>query len=375
MSKGVLDGIRVVDWTLFHQGPAGGMYLAALGADVIHVEQRGVGDVARGSTTVSGVSMSLPGDRNLVFEELNTNKRGISLDLTKQKGREIMYRLVEKSDVFITNYRTQAVEKLVLDYETLRRRNPKLVYGHATTYGERGPEKDSPGLELAAYARSGSMFAAGQKGDPPVYLGLGAGDRLGGVFLAFGAISALLARERTGTGQYYSTSQLGAMISLFGLAHSTALFTGKELRIDQRSKAGPLYNVYQCRDGQWLALAMVIDPDRFWPDFCRAIDRPELADDPEFDSKAKREENKEALVAILDRVFATRDCEEWERKLKMGGDFIFSRVNSLTQAIKDPQILANEYIVDFDHPEFGRVKQVAFPIHFSETPASIHSPA
>ena len=189
MSNGPLHGVRVIDWTHMHQGPAGGMYLAELGADVIHVEQKGVGDVMRGSRTICGVPVTLPGDRNVFFEDLNKNKRGISIDLSKPQGKEIMYRLVEKADVFLTNYRPKAAQKLGLDYETLRGLNTRLVYGLATSYGDRGPEKDSPGIEMGAFARSGILFANGQGDAGPTSLPVASGDRIGGVFLALGAVT------------------------------------------------------------------------------------------------------------------------------------------------------------------------------------------
>ncbi|MBI2863027.1 MAG: CoA transferase [Chloroflexi bacterium] len=374
MSDGALHGIRVIDWTLRHQGPAGGMYLAALGADVIHVEQKGVGDIMRGTHTIFGASMTLPGDRNIFFEDLNRNKRGISIDLSKPQGKEIMHGLVEKSDVFITNYRPKAALKLGMDYETLRKLNPRLIYGLATAYGDRGPEKDSGGIEPAVFARSGALSANGYD-DAPTLPPIASGDRTGGLFLAFGVVTALLVRERTGKGQRFSTSQLGAMTSILGHLISTAYFTGRDIRYEPRARAAPLGNFYRCRDGRWLALSIAIDPDRSWPELCQAIDRSELADDPRFNNMEARSENREELIAIFDRHFATRDCEEWEKKLREGGDFIFSRVNTLVDAVTDPQVLANDYIVDFDHPVLGKMKQVAMPFDFSETPVRIHSPA
>lgn len=375
-SAGALDGIRVIDWTVFQQGPAAAMILAELGADVIHVEQPGPGDLMRGSPEVMGIPLALPGGRHVLVEDVNKNKRSLCLDLGKDEGRELMYRLVERSDVFLTNFRPKAVSKLGMQHETLSRLNPRLIYGHTTTFGDRGVEKDSPGLEGMGYGRSGSMLTSGEEGWPPTYLAPGIGDRSGGIFLALGTMVALFDRERTGVGQKLTTSLLGSMIYLQAPSVMITLLTGKVPRACQRERApNPLHNHYKCRDGRWIILGFHSSDRSHWVDFCKAIDRPDLVDDPRFKDHLKRSENCVELIAVIDGIFLTRTCDEWARRLLEAGDLNFARVSALTDLATDPMVIANNYLVDFDHPILGAMKQVALPIAFSKTPGRIHSPA
>ncbi|MFN8533938.1 MAG: CoA transferase [Dehalococcoidia bacterium] len=371
MTEGALAGIRVIDWTHYHQGAAGAMLLAELGADVIHVEPPGRGDLMRGLASMFGVPLALPGGRHALFEDLNKNKRSICLDLARPAGREIMYRLVEQADVFVTNMRPQAVHKLGMEYPALAERAPRLIYGEASAFGDRGPERESPGLELMAYARSGGMLASGEAGWPPVYLAPGIGDRIGGIFLAFGVLAALVVRERTGIGQYFSTSQLGGMIHLQSAAVLATLLTGQNVRATPRERANnPLFNWYLCRDGRWIALGILIDVQRHWPVFCRAIGRPELIEDSRFADTAARARHGAELVAILDDLFAEQPCDEWERRLRAGGDLTFTPMNSLADLAADPQIRANGYLIEFNHPTLGPTPATPLPIAFSATPTA-----
>ena len=186
--------------------------------------------------------------------------------------------------------------------------------------------------------------------------------------LAYGVLAALLARERTGAGQQVDASHLGSMIALQGLNVVARTFTGKEFRRNTRTEAfNPLWNHYRCADGKWLSLAM-IQPDRYWKDFCTALGRPELIADARFSEMRTRGRNATALIAILDEVFATRPRDEWMRILKAGGDFIYTIVNSVGDLPDDPQVKANHYIVDYQHPELGHIGVLGMPVKLSATP-------
>lgn len=372
-AKGALDGIRIVEWAHAHMGPGGGALLSDLGAEVIHIEQPVVGDLQRRFTHVFGATFSLPHGRNAIVEDVDRNKKSVAVDLSKPEGKEIIYQLVKKSDVFLTNMRPQAVNKQRMDYETLARHNPKLIYCQGTTYGDRGPEKDSPGLEMMGLARGGILLGSAFKDGPPVYPTMGMIDRIGAIGIAFGILAALVARERHGFGQRLSTSMLGWSTNLQAISVTLAANTGQDPRPIRREEThDPLWNVYRLKDGTWIALGMIIEGDKFWPKICHAIGRPELATDPRFASHAKREENRRELIALLDEIFAGITYEYWDRQVHIN-DFIATKVNALTDLGTDPQLLENGYIVELDHKDLGRWKYVPLPIQFDRTPVHIHA--
>jgi crotonobetainyl-CoA:carnitine CoA-transferase CaiB-like acyl-CoA transferase len=369
-----LDGIRVIDWTIWQQGPIAAAMLGDLGAEVIKVEQRGTGDPGRYLTQIFG--SSLEERPNFYFEANNRNKKGITLDLKTEEGKQVIYDLVAKSDVFVQNFRKGVAQRLGLDYPTLRERNPRLVYASASGYGPEGPESGEPSFDHLGLARSGIMLAAGEPEMPPLGVTGGIADQMGGGMLAYGVMAALVARERHGVGQEVDASHLGSMTWLQGLSVSCKLMAGFAFQRSFRSQAGnPLWNHYECKDGKWLALAM-LQSDRYWADLCRAIGCPELATDDRFKDGQQRAHHREAAVAILDETFATRDRGQWIAHLSASeGDFIFTIVNSVDQLPEDPQVLANDYVVDFQHPQHGQTRVLGIPVQLSETPGSIRLPA
>ncbi|MFN8642632.1 MAG: CoA transferase [Candidatus Binatia bacterium] len=347
-----LDGIRVIDWTIWQQGPVCSAMLGDLGADVIKIEERVGGDPGRGMAKMSGIDMS---DKpNFYFEANNRNKRGITIDLKKPEGREIVYRLVETADVFVQNFRKGVADRLGLGYAELKQRNPRLIYATATGYGPQGPESGDPSFDQLGLARSGIMLAAGGPDMPPLAIAGGIADQMGAIMLAYGVLAALLARERFGVGQAIDGSHLGSMMALQELSVSARLVWGFAIpRMPRKYQANPLWNHYQCQDGRWICLGM-LQPDRYWADFAgRAIERPELATDERFVDLRVRAANAGAAIEILDAVFASKPLAEWMRILRAGGDFIFCQVNAVDDLPDDPQVKANDYVVDFDHPRFG----------------------
>jgi crotonobetainyl-CoA:carnitine CoA-transferase CaiB-like acyl-CoA transferase len=369
-----LEGIRVIDWTIWQQGPIACAMLGDLGAEVIKVEQRGTGDPGRHLTQLWGKSLA---DRpNFYFEANNRNKKGITLDLKTEEGKQVIYDLVEKSDVFVQNFRKGVASRLGLDYAALREHNPRLVYANSTGYGPEGPESAEPSFDHLGLARSGIMYAAGEPDMPPLAVTGGIADQMGGVMLAYGVMAALVARERYGVGQELDASHLGSMAWLQGLSVSCKLMAGFSFHRVHRSRAGnPLWNHYECKDGKWIALAM-LQADRYWDDLVRAIGHPELATDERFKDAADRAQNAEAAIVILDQAFATRTRDEWVARLRESkGDFIFTIVNSVEDLPEDPQVLANDYVVDFDHPQHGQTRVLGIPVQLGETPGSIRLPA
>jgi crotonobetainyl-CoA:carnitine CoA-transferase CaiB-like acyl-CoA transferase len=369
-----LEGIRVVDWTIWQQGPIASAMLGDLGAEVIKIEAREGGDPGRGLLRMSG--LDLGGRPNFYFEANNRNKKSLVLDLKKPEARGVVERLVARSDVFVQNFRQGVAARVGLDYEALRRHNPRLVYASASGYGPEGPESGEPSFDHLGLARSGIMLAAGEPEMPPLAIAGGVADQMGGILLAYGVLAALLARERLGVGQQVDASHLGSMTWLQGLSVSSKLMMGFAIPRQARSRAGnPLWNHYRCQDGRWIALAM-LQPDRYWGDFCRAVGRPDLVSDPRFENLRVRGQNAAACVEVLDGVFATRPRDEWLRVLhESPGDFVFTVVNAVDDLPDDPQVRANRYVVDFEHPQHGPTRVLGIPVGLSETPGSVRLPA
>ncbi len=369
-----LEGILVLDWTIWQQGPVCGAMLGDMGADVIKIEERGSGDPGRGLGAVGGQDTT--NKPNWYFEANNRNKRSISLDLKQPQAVEVVHALAARADVFVQNFRKGVAERIGIDYETLRAINPKLIYASATGYGKEGPESADPSFDYLGLARSGNMNAAGEPDMPPLAVAGGVADQMGAIMLAYGVMTALVARERHGIGQEVNASHLGSMTYLQGLSVSMKLMAGMPIPRTFRSRAyNPLWNHYRCADDQWLALSM-LQPDRYWADITRILGRPELASDPRFDDMTHRSQNTEACIAILDEIFAARPREEWIQRMREdGADLIFSIVNSVDDLPTDPQVLANDYVVEVEHPQHGPTPMVGLPVALSETPGSIRAVA
>jgi len=261
-----------------------------------------------------------------------------------------------------------------IGYEVLSVRNPRLIYAHASGWGRKGPDSHALSYDYLGLARSGMMLMCGEEGTPPQNLVPGLADQMGAIMTAFGIVSALYTRERTGEGQLVDTSLLGAMIELEGLVLAAPCMLGGEFPRPVRTAAGnPLWNHYKCRDGKWIALAH-IQPDRYWSQTCRALGIEELEHDPRFEELEARTENAAELISILDEKFASKDRNEWMEIFKKEG-LIYSLLQSATEVTNDPQALANDYFVSFDHPVLGKTKMVGFPWMFNKTPAAIRREA
>ncbi|MCK4789335.1 MAG: CoA transferase [Desulfobacteraceae bacterium] len=369
--NGPLEGIKVVECGIWQMGPSATASLGDLGAEVIKVEERIHGDPGRGIKWIRGIPVELPQGKSWYFEYNNRNKRSITLDLKKAEGREIFFKLIKITDVFIQNFRLGVADELGIDYSKLSKCNPKLIYASATGFGSKGPDAKEPAFDYLGQARSGMMMIGGEPDAPPVVYGAGIADQIGAIMLASGVLAALVARERTGIGQEIEVSHLGSGINLLGLDVFGTIVSGHTPPRVSRTKAyNPLWNIYMCGDKKWIALAM-LQPDRYWSTLCRAIGQEKLIDDPRFNNMESRRENCEELIAILDQVFITKSSTEWLKILKKAGDIICSPVNTLEDLITDPQAIENEYITEFDHPALGKIKTVGMPVKFSKSPGKM----
>lgn len=372
-----LEGIRVLDWTILQQGPMASVMLGDLGAEVIKIESK-EGDFGRPIEKyrnwygMNAVLSEEPGrERNLYFEMCNQNKKGITLDLKAPESKEIVRRLVQSSDILIQNFRVGVAERLGMDYETLSAYNPRLIYIHASGLGEEGPDAKLGLIDPIAQARTGMMLTSTI--EPVMQVGAIA-DQMGAFITAFAALAALAARERTGKGQEVQTSLLGGMVALNWINIVCAANLGAAMpRYNRKApKTNPLCNYYQCQDGKWIMLGCY--EDKYWHPFCQ-LTGLEIEHDPKFDTAVKRRDNSRDFVAIVDQAMRKRPLDEWiemfkEAKLPAG------RLQDIWDLTHDPQMWANHYLTEYDHPDLGRtLKMVNLPIVLKDTPVSIARPA
>jgi crotonobetainyl-CoA:carnitine CoA-transferase CaiB-like acyl-CoA transferase len=356
----MLDGLRVVELGVWVAGPAAAGVLADWGADVIKVEPPG-GDPQRRIFQAIGVSVaSAP-----PFELDNRGKRSVEFDLRSEEGREAMSRLLATADVFITNLRPDALERLGLDHATLLKQHPRLIYAGVTGYGLEGPDRNRPGYDIGAFWARSSMAAAHvPPGTMPIAVRSAVGDHATGITTVAGIMAALYEREKTGKGRLVSTSLLRTGMYLMGWDLGIYLRFGRIQSTRPRERhPAPLLNCYRAADGGvfWL---IGLEQDRHWPGLLAAIERPDLNDDPRFGSSPDRAKNSEALVAVLDEVFVTRTRDEWAEAFDTH-DVWWSPVNTIADAVVDPQAIAAGAFVDM--PEVaGEVpyRAVASPVDF-----------
>ncbi|MCH8282429.1 MAG: CoA transferase [Chloroflexi bacterium] len=363
---GPLDGMRVIDWTMWQFGPVSTMMLADMGAEVIKVESLD-GDHGRQVGRSVGIDSRLPQGLSAFFEGLNRQKLGIAVNLKTPEGLEIMYKLVAKSDIFVENFRKGVAERLGLGYEDLIKYNEKIIYASASGYGPKGPDAGKPAFALTAEARAGALWWFGPPDDTPHQLDIA--DQSAAIMLSYGIVGAIVARERFGFGQKVDVSHLGSMIWARGMQNQISLLVDQEYtRFDQKRPGNVLWNYYKCKDGQWIAFSM--GQDRYWPPFCRAIGRTDFIEDTRFNTSEARYENREGLVKLLDEIFISKTRDEWERSLRGNDEIIWEMVQRNLDLPRDPQVVANEYIVDYDHPVIGPSKWLQTPVTYSRTPLS-----
>jgi formyl-CoA transferase len=359
-----LEGIRILDLTILINGPWATVLLADMGAEVIKIEDPVAPDPYRGD--VHGGVDRRTGMRTY-FETMNRGKRSVALDLKHARGREVFHRLVRDADVVISNFRTGVVERLGADYASLARHNPRIIAVTASGLGRHGPDAEQGVVDLIGQARSGYLTLTALEDGTPRYVGNHAlADQVGAMQLAQGVLLALLARERFGVGQDVDVSQLGSMLGLQALSFNNFLMMGARPVPPRADRpVNPIFNLYRARDGRWLALAC-LHFTRFWPGVCRALelDAQALAAG---DSPGPEESRR--LAQVLARAFERRDRDAWLARLRAEA-VVCAPVQDYAELVADPQVAANELLVELEHPAAGRIRQVAPAIKLSRTPAA-----
>jgi len=368
-----LEGIKIVECGIYHAGPGGSAILGDLGADIIKIEQPIVGDPIRNQGKIGNLTFGIKGNRSMFCEASNRNKKSVTIDLLTKKGPEIVHRLVKQADVFVTNLRPNALETMKITYPILSNINPKLIYTSVSAFGPKGPDKDLGGFDLHGQARSGFMYSIGEKGMPPLLSQFGIMDQVTAILTSHQITTALFMRERFGMGQEINVSILGSAMFLNYFNVLISLMGDFEVPRHKRSDEYPLRNYYMCSDKRWIMITLT-PPDRFWSTFCKAIGSPELENDLNFNTNDKRYKNAKQLVYILDKIFADRPLDQWLH-IFSEYDLFACAVNSMADLKNDPQVIENNYIVDFDHPTLGKIKMPGYPAHFSKSWAKTTSAA
>lgn len=356
---GALDGIRVIDFTRFMQGPYATRIFADLGAHVIKVERPGGEWDRRLRTSPSGFAG--------FFHALNRGKKSVAVDITTADGREIIMRMAADCDVVIENFRPGVMDRLGLGYEAIRAVNPQVIFAAASGYGPYGPRAGEPMFDMVAQAVSGVSDFNRSPGGEPRLATRGLADTAGGMFLAMAVLTALFVRERTGRGQRVDASLVGASIGLHTAEVTIALEQNEVFRLGGR-RVTSTSGAFKARDGKWLVIAAT--DQKLWARLSAALGLTHLSDDERFSKSRVREQNRDVLEAIIEDAFLARDRDEWVSLLQEHSVPV-GPVNTFLDLACDPDVVANGYVVEQEDRTWGKVRLVGTPFHLDRTPGRV----
>ena len=361
----LLEGIKVIELAEWGFVPSGAAVLADWGADVIKIEHPQRGDPMRG--LMAGGLIAKTGDYNYMVEQMNRGKRSIGLDLGAEAGRQIFLKLVADADVFITSFLEPARQRLRITYEDIAPLNPRLIYARGHGQGQRGPDADKAGFDAISYwARSGVGHMLTPLGSPYVMQRAAFGDVMSGMTLAGGIAAALFRRGVTGKGGLVDVSLLGT--ALWNLAPDViaSYLLGRDPRVPgdnrpPRMPPNPLVGVYRTKDNRYVSLNMM-QGDRYWPGFCKAIEREDLLTDPKYATFEARSEEREAVYGLVRETVGTFSLADLSERLT-ANECVFAAVQTPLEAANDPQVIANGYLPQHPTKPEGRV--VASPVQYN----------
>jgi crotonobetainyl-CoA:carnitine CoA-transferase CaiB-like acyl-CoA transferase len=358
-----LEGIRILDLTWVLSGPFCTMVLSDLGADVIKVERPNAGDIARGNgPIVNGVST--------YFISLNRGKRSITLDLASEKGREVFFKLVAKTDVVASNYVPGTLEKLGIEYDIAKKINPRIIYAMCSGFGQNGPYRCRPAFDVIVQAMGGIMSITGEPGGPPVRPGASLGDITAGLFMAIAILTAIQERHHSGLGQMIDISMLDCQLALLENAFVRYLATGELPQpLGTRHPVFSPFQVFPTRDS-YIAIASMGGVQDQWPIFCATIGRLDIIDDKRFETGWLRSQNNAVLEPILNEALKKRTTEEWLKEFE-AVSIACGPLNTIDKVAADPQVKERQMIVKVHHPNAGDFQVVNTPVKLSRTPCSV----
>lgn len=372
---GPLSGVRILDFTRVLAGPFCTQILADYGADVIKVEQPNGGDGTRTWKGKGEADMwkSDIGPMSFYFAAINRNKRSITLDLKRPEAKDVVYRLVEKGevDVVMENFVPGAADRLGIGYSDLSKLNPRLIYASLSGYGSSGPFANHPGYDAIAAAEAGFMQVTGHPNAPPIRAGLGMTDMSTGLYAHGAIMGALYSREKTGRGQYISSSLFETQISMLISVGVNWLNRGIEgQKYGAAHPSAVPYNAWQCKDGMWLVIAA--NSEQQYQVLCERAQRPDLIDDKRFKTNALRIENRKAIDQIIADIISSKTLDQWLDTFD-GSGLAHGPVNTIERAFEHPQIDPREMIrpLEWDAQTSGQWKAIGPAVKFSDTKASI----
>ena len=362
-TPGPLAGIRILDLTWVLAGPYAAMILCDLGAEVVKVERPPHGDVAR--TTGPFVN-----NESMYFQSVNRGKRSISIDLRSDAGRNIFLQLVDQADVVMENFTPGVMDKLGIGPDALLERNPRLVFASTSGFGQTGPWRDRPALDIIVQGMGGVMSITGYPDEPPARPGTSIGDICGGLYTAIGILAALRERDHSGAGQSVDISMLDCQIAILENAVARYFTTGTEPGpLGTRHPSATPFQAFPTADG-WMVVALSWGIDSQWELFCAELGLPALVGDDRFDTSFKRTENHAELEPVLFEATLKQPTDHWVEALSQYGIPI-GPLNTIGQAVSQEQILAREMITTVEHPIAGDVTMAASPLKLSRTPARV----
>jgi crotonobetainyl-CoA:carnitine CoA-transferase CaiB-like acyl-CoA transferase len=360
-----LEGVRILELGQIIAGTYGSQVLSDLGAEVIKVEAP-EGDLGRNPSVASYEGLSG------LFLTFNRNKQSIVLNLKNAAGRQLFYDLVKLSDVVIDNFRPGVLERLAIDYPTLSRINPRIIQCSVTGFGSAGEYKDYPALDLNIQAISGHMAITGEPGRPPVRVGIPLADLSGGIYACKGILAALFDRERNGQGRRIEISMFDTMLHLLSYIGTMWLTNGE---VPKPPGSAHDYSVpwqaFATADGY---IVVATRQEIFWRKLCTVLEHPDLAGDARFADNASRVKHRDVLVPRLEKIFRTRTVADWLARLR-AADVPAAPVNNVDAAFAEPPVKEREMIVEYDHPQVGKVRLPGNPIKMSDMSGTISRPA
>ncbi|KQL49546.1 hypothetical protein AN963_07350 [Brevibacillus choshinensis] len=357
-----LDGIRVLDLSRTLAGPFCTMLLGDMGADIIKVEQPEQGDETRSFTppTWDGISS--------YYLASNRNKRSITVDLKSKEGKEIIFSLAKTVDVLVENFRTGTLDQLGLGYEQLKEMNPRLIYCSVSGFGRTGPEKNRAGYDLLLQGYGGLMSITGENGGSPVKVGTSIVDMNAGMFAIYGILSAMIAREKTGKGQFIDVSLLDGQVVLLNYLATSYFATGNPAgRLGTAHPSIVPYQAFAAKDGE---IILAIANNRLWEKACQALRWDDLREDPRFCTNDERVAHRELLIRIIQERVSTMERQEIVEKLD-GVGVPCGPIHTIDQVLNHPQVLAREMVLEVEHPVVKSLKMPGFPVKLSDTPAQV----
>ena len=359
-----LEGIRIIDLTTFLSGPFCTMLLGDMGAEVIKIEEPQAGDPNRNSGPFIG-------GEGAYFLYTNRNKKSMTLNLQTLAGHDILLKLVKNADVFVENFRPQVKKRLKIDYSTLHKINPRLIYCSISGFGQTGPWADRPGFDQIAQGMSGLMSVTGFQERGPTRVGVAIGDSVCGILAAYGILVALIERNKSGMGQFIETSLLEGLISILGFQAAKFFATG-EIPLPQGNDHATYapYGTYKTKDGY---INIATATQKMWEILCQILEIEELKKDSRFLNNDDRVRNKKQLKEIIESKLVQKKSAEWVEIMNEKG-VPCGIINTIDQVFKDPQVLHQKMLLEADHPKAGRIKMIGFPVKFDRTPGKISMP-